>query len=219
MLTHLNEDNQQKLAFPCNYGLFFSNITAEQAQEKNINKLLSPSQTIYRNELFYSQSISSDDLVNRLVKIFTNIFTFSHLTNEQIDTIKGILFPEIAIKLVPASLHSVPNGIELKNESYVFKTLDHRQECIVRAIGDGHRIIYGVAGSGKTLILLSHAKLLVKQNPHQKILILCFNRSLAASLKSLIYEYSNQYNSSSKIGNRSQDKKRYSQKWVTEVVD
>ncbi|MCC5608352.1 AAA family ATPase [Nostoc sp. CHAB 5834] len=199
ILTHLDGDNQQKLAFPCNYGLLFSNITAEQAQEKNIDKFLSPSQIIYRNELFYSQSISSDELVNRLMKIFTNTFTFPRLTHEQIDTIKAIIFPEIAIKIVPAYLHSVPNGIELQNENYVFKTLDHRQECIVRSIGDGHRIIYGVAGSGKTLILLSHAKLLLKQNPHQKILILCFNRSLAACLKSLMYEYSNHYNSTSKI--------------------
>ncbi|MHC5733664.1 3'-5' exonuclease [Nostoc sp.] len=199
ILTHLNGDNQQKLAFPCNYGLFFSNITAEQAQAKNIDKSLSPSRIIYRNELSYSQSISSDELVNRLIKIFTNTFTFPRLTYEQIDTIKAIIFPEIAIKLVPASLENVSNGIELKNKIYAFKTLDHRQECIVRTIGDGHRIIYGVAGSGKTLILLSHAKLLIKQNPHQKILILCFNRSLAASLKSLMYEYSNQYNSTSKI--------------------
>ncbi|MEH2199144.1 3'-5' exonuclease [Nostoc sp.] len=199
ILTHVNGDNQHKLAFPCNYGLFFSNITAEQAQEKNIDKLLSPSKIIYRNELFHSKSISSDELVNKLIKIFPNTFTFPCLTHEQIDTIKAIIFPEIAIKLVPASLQTVPNCIELKNESYVFKTLDPRQECIVRAIGDGHRIIYGVAGSGKTLILLSHAKLLVKQNPHQKILILCFNRSLAASLKSLMYEYSNQYNSITKI--------------------
>ncbi|MDZ8257889.1 hypothetical protein [Nostoc sp. ChiQUE01b] len=64
ILTQLNGDNQQKLAFPCNYGLFFSNITTEQAQEKNIDKLLSLSQIIYRNELFYSQNISSDELLN-----------------------------------------------------------------------------------------------------------------------------------------------------------
>ena len=52
----------------------------------------------------------------------------------------------------------------------------------------GHRIIYGIAGSGKTLILLCRAKLLANQNPSQRILILCYNRSLASHLKSILHE-------------------------------
>jgi len=38
-------------------------------------------------------------------------------------------------------------------------TLDIEQERLAANIWDGHRLFYGVAGSGKTLILLSRAKM------------------------------------------------------------
>jgi superfamily I DNA and RNA helicase len=37
--------------------------------------------------------------------------------------------------------------------------LDRRQENNARKIGEGHRIIYGVAGSGKTVLLIARATL------------------------------------------------------------
>ncbi|MCA1993851.1 MAG: AAA family ATPase, partial [Coleofasciculus sp. S288] len=100
----------------------------------------------------------------------------------------GILYPELVVKQTPASPSSVPDSIELRQNSFVIKTLDHRQECIAKAIGTGHRIIYGVAGSGKTLILLCRAKLLINQNSNQRILILCFNVCLARYLKSMLHD-------------------------------
>ncbi|MFM2060713.1 MAG: hypothetical protein RLZZ507_383 [Cyanobacteriota bacterium] len=182
-------DNNNKLVIPVAYSVVFSNITEEQGINKNLHNLLPKSQVIYRDELL-SLNNDSVSLLDRLKQIFneTNKFNFPDITTEQIDTIKAVLFPEIAIKLLPASSQSVPDGFSIPDESYVFRTLDHRQESIVRSIGEGHRIIYGVAGSGKTLILLSHAKLLLKINPEQKILILCYNRSLAAFLNSLLVQ-------------------------------
>src|SRR5262245_65572600 len=47
--------------------------------------------------------------------------------------------------------------------------------------GDGHRIVYGVAGSGKTVLLIARAKLLAEA-PEKRILILCYNRLLAQHL-------------------------------------
>ena len=56
-----------------------------------------------------------------------------------------------------------------------------------RSLGEGHRVIHGVAGSGKTMILgyrcLHLAKVL-----HKPILVLCFNITLAARLRSFIAE-------------------------------
>lgn len=177
-------DNINKLALPVEYSIVFSNITESQALEKNINQIFPQFQAIYRDELLSFHN--NMNLLSRLKKIFTHQFYYPYLTCDQISTIKAVIFPEIAIKLVPASSHSVAEGVKLQNGSYVYKTLDYRQERIVRSIGQGHRIIYGVAGSGKTLILLSHAKLLLKINPNQKILILCFNRSLSGYLNSLL---------------------------------
>jgi superfamily I DNA and RNA helicase len=35
--------------------------------------------------------------------------------------------------------------------------------------------MYGVAGSGKTFLLIARAKWLHDRNPHAKILLLCYN--------------------------------------------
>ncbi len=60
--------------------------------------------------------------------------------------------------------------------------MDLAQEEIARNLGDGHRVIHGVAGSGKTLILAYRCQHLVRtlQKP---ILVLVFNRSLASWLR------------------------------------
>jgi len=56
--------------------------------------------------------------------------------------------------------------------------LDKEQERFARKLGDGHRLIFGVAGSGKTVILLARARFLALRHPKWKILVLCFNRNL-----------------------------------------
>ena len=66
-----------------------------------------------------------------------------------------------------------------------------RQEQNVRKIGDGHRIIYGVAGSGKTILLIAKARLLSQQKPDAEILLLCYNVTLASYLRETLRESPN----------------------------
>jgi superfamily I DNA and RNA helicase len=78
--------------------------------------------------------------------------------------------------------------MELPPNSFVRLTLDIEQERIARRMGSGHRLISGVAGSGKTLILLTRAKILANRFAEHRILILCFNITLAAYLRSLLHD-------------------------------
>lgn len=64
--------------------------------------------------------------------------------------------------------------------------MDLYQENLAKQLGDKHRLIRGVAGSGKTLILASRAKLLSNENPDWKILILCYNISLSQGIKQVV---------------------------------
>jgi len=66
------------------------------------------------------------------------------------------------------------------------KLLDHQQEQMARKLGEGHRLLFGVAGSGKTVLLIARARFLAKQNPEWKILILCYNRLLRDLLYQLL---------------------------------
>ena len=67
----------------------------------------------------------------------------------------------------------------------LIKVLDQEQERLARNLGSGHRIIHGVAGSGKTLIL-GYRCLQLAQECRKPILVLCFNVTLAARLRELI---------------------------------
>ena len=80
--------------------------------------------------------------------------------------------------------------MNLAPEACVMVTLDIEQERLAADIRDGHRLFYGVAGSGKTLILLSRAKSLASRLIGNRVLILCFNITLAAYLRSLIHDES-----------------------------
>ena len=65
----------------------------------------------------------------------------------------------------------------------VVKVKDIDQEQLARGLGDGHRVIHGVAGSGKTLILEFRTEVLAELL-NKPILVLCFNITLAAKLRS-----------------------------------
>jgi superfamily I DNA and RNA helicase len=62
--------------------------------------------------------------------------------------------------------------------------MDLQQEQLARSLGEGHRVIHGVAGSGKTLILAYRYQHLAKAM--QTVLMLCFNVALASRLRKSI---------------------------------
>ena len=65
--------------------------------------------------------------------------------------------------------------------------LDLEQEKLATKLGEGHRLLFGVAGSGKTVLLIARARYLALKHPDWKILILCYNRLL----KDLIFHLLN----------------------------
>lgn len=67
------------------------------------------------------------------------------------------------------------------------KLLDAEQEKLARKLGEGHRLMFGVAGSGKTILLIARARYLAIRHPDWKILVLCYNRLL----KDLIFHLLN----------------------------
>lgn len=185
ILTEDDGDYLGKLTFPVGVGAIMSNITEAKARDESIYSLLERPQVAYRNELLDWDGIGERLLIKRLGDMFTVKFNFMPLTDDQINTIRGIIHPEIKIKTESATKKSVPEGI-IKPDSIIIKSLDHKQEQIALSIASGHRLFCGVAGSGKTLILLSRAKAIAGKFLHNKVLILCFNITLAAYLRSML---------------------------------
>jgi hypothetical protein len=175
-----------RLVFPIGVGAVMSNITESQARERGIDGVLEKPQIAYRDEFLEWKNLSPEALIDRLKSMFKVNFSFPALTEDQISTVRGILHP-VGIREVLATQRSVPEGVELLPDSSVIVTLDLGQEKLARNLGDGHRLVSGVAGSGKTLILLARAKIIADRSPDQRILILCFNITLAAHLRSLLH--------------------------------
>lgn len=64
----------------------------------------------------------------------------------------------------------------------VVRVMDRRQERMARDLGSGHRIIRGVAGSGKTLVLMHRARWMAEMLPEARILVTCYTKTLAGYL-------------------------------------
>jgi hypothetical protein len=183
---------QGKLAFPIGVGAVMSNMTEAQAREENLYGLLEKPEVAYRDEVLEWGNCLPEVLIQRLRDMFKVTFDFPRLSADQINTLKGCLHPETAIKEIPATQMSLPlypgdDTPELPDNATVLLSLDVEQERLTRRMKDGHRIFSGVAGSGKTLILLSRAKALANRMQAHRILVLCFNVTLSAYLRSTLH--------------------------------
>ncbi len=75
-----------------------------------------------------------------------------------------------------------PSPRQAKSSSRLdLQVMDLQQEAIARGLGEGHRVIHGVAGSGKTLILAYRCEFLARTLT-KPILVLVYNKALAAWL-------------------------------------
>ncbi len=68
----------------------------------------------------------------------------------------------------------------------IIRVMDREQERVAEHLGWGYRIVRGVVGSGKTLVLIHRARYLHELNPRMRILVLCFNRLLANALRNMV---------------------------------
>jgi superfamily I DNA and RNA helicase len=69
------------------------------------------------------------------------------------------------------------------------KVLDKKQEELARDIGLGHRILFGVAGSSKTVLLIARAKLIARLNPSARVLVLCYNVAFGTYLAAALNDF------------------------------
>jgi len=104
----------------------------------------------------------------------------------QIDRVRWHLFPEIRVQQGTFDLPP-PEERAAGVVPDIVRVMDLQQEQLARSMGEGHRVIHGVAGSGKTMILGYRAQHLA-QALAKPILVLCYNAALAARLQHMMEE-------------------------------
>jgi hypothetical protein len=169
--------------FPYGHGVVLANISRKQFDATDLGEVLPAHLVICQDEM--TESVDAEEFQARFWQMFPIKFTMK-LSLPQIDRIRWHLFPEVRIPLqqdlFDAPEESGHKSIELPD---VLRVMDIQQEQLARSLGEGHRVIHGVAGSGKTLILGYRAEHLAKLCT-RPILVLCYNKTLAAKLASTI---------------------------------
>ena len=175
-----------RLLFPWGYGVALSNITRKQFEGTDLGEVLEPSHVICKDEM--TEAADPEEFQSRLWGMFH--VEFKHvMTLPEIERVRWHLFPEIRVEQHQLSLLDDGSRDASLKEAIpdLVRIMDLQQEQLARSLGEGHRVIHGAAGSGKTMILVYRVQYLAKmlQKP---ILVLCFNVSLSARLKQMIAE-------------------------------
>ncbi len=100
---------------------------------------------------------------------------------------RAVVKPEIIITGKTTAMFREPDPASEE----IIRTLDREQERMARHLGAGYRVIRGVAGSGKTLVLTHRARHIARHFPDWRILLMCFNRPLSSALRAEVRDCSN----------------------------
>lgn len=177
---------QGNLKFPITSCVIYTELKQEDADKIGLSlpAISTAHKTIYKDDL--KLSINHQSFKQKLIHAFKDVaFPFTALTDVEEKALRYMIFPEIRVnEFTQDELFSI--------EPQQIKALDLSQESIAKNIGEGHRILKGVAGSGKTLVLACRAKYLKTIHPDYKILVVCYNNSLCNHLKHMFGEDFNQ---------------------------
>lgn len=184
-------DYQGNLLIPYGYGVVFPNISRKVFNDSDLTQVFAENLVICKDEIM--EDVREEDFQQRLWDL--SIYRFGEtLTSHQIDRIRWHIFPEVRINTKQLSLFDVEIPVDPVSKVSqqveipdILRIMDLQQEQLARSLGDGHRIIHGVAGSGKTMILAFRCQYLA-QVGSKPILVLCFNVSLAARLRQMILD-------------------------------
>lgn len=193
LLVHADGPFRGKLLFPYGWGVVLSHLWRRDVQGSDFDSVFLPRQTLLRDEL--DDGVPPDAFQQRLWGMFTVHYPFT-LSLPQRDRIRWHLFPEMRVTpaagqqqgldLDDAAADAAPPALRLPD---LMQVMDLQQEQVARSLGEGHRVIHGAAGSGKTMILIYRAQqLAATARADRPILVLCFNRALAGRIDAQLRE-------------------------------
>lgn len=126
------------------------------------------------------ESAEPEAFQQRLWQMFPHTFG-EMISLPQLERVRWIMFPEVRVSTQGALFAEGQDDLP-----DIMRVMDLQQEQLARSLGEGHRVIHGVAGSGKTMILGYRAEHLAKLPSSKPVLVLCYNKPLAQKLEATI---------------------------------
>lgn len=181
-LRHDEDPFRGKSRVPYGWGCVMSNLRRAQLAGSDFGEVFPEHKTLLREDL--SDDLDPYEFEKRLWGMYAG-WTPQALTLPQRDRVRWHLFPEIRVQ--QSSL--LEEGAEAMALALpdLMQVMDLQQEQVARTLGEGHRVIHGAAGSGKTMILVFRAQqLAAAARPDQPVLVLCYNRALADRIADML---------------------------------
>jgi hypothetical protein len=177
LLVHQEGDYAGQLRFPYAPIVAMPRIRRTEFERYGLDRTLQPDEVLLRDDL-------EGDLEQRLreMRLFPG-----EMTPPMIDAVRRILHPEVIIHAARPSQDQLPL-LDLTQEQIVKSHLQLTAvgQALVRDLDA--RLVRGVVGSGKTLILLYRAQFLSQLNPTWRVLVLTYTRTLAEYLRDRLRE-------------------------------
>ncbi|HEY9869663.1 MAG TPA: 3'-5' exonuclease [Candidatus Obscuribacterales bacterium] len=174
-------------------GAVLPSLAEEEAQKKGADRVLPLDLCLFKEQIDAAIRGTGEASLHRAFARIMGGAEMEGWSDEVEKVVRGIIQPEIVIDRVA----DVKSGLQLQifrppdGDDDVVRVMDRQQEAMAKSLGDGHRIIRGVAGSGKTLVLVYRARLLAQAFPQHTFLLTCYTKTLAAQLRELLKDCTN----------------------------
>jgi hypothetical protein len=170
-LLRADGEYRGRFCFPFSHAVIFANTSREDLDDIDpaFSDVFPRSDTVTKDVIDRLMELDGKALKDELKKRFQHLFRCA-LSSTQVKVLRAIMHPIVLIE--------APRKVDASD----IKVLDAAQEVRARFLPDGHQIIYGVAGSGKTVIALSRAKFLA-EDAGKRVLVLCYNNLLAQHMR------------------------------------
>jgi hypothetical protein len=166
---------------PFGFGVVFTNITRRQFDQTDLGDVFPADRCMFRDEM--TESVDPEAFRTRLWSMVSPRIG-PPLTLPQFDRLRALLFPEVRIRQIALPFDEPAPA---PGTDRVLAVMDLQQEQLARSLGEGHRIVRGVAGSGKTLILAFRAEYLARAST-RPVLVLCYANGIAGRLENAMQE-------------------------------
>jgi hypothetical protein len=173
---------------PISAGVVFANIIGHHYKQRQLHTVIGADLVLFDDDLGpyspFTDDITGKALRDALATRFPPRFPFSLSAADQ-RHLRQVLFPEVRIRPVRRHPDAALGGMD--EQQQLIAVLDRQQETLARQTLPGHHLIRGHSGTGKTLVLVHKASLMIRYEQQiQRILFTCYNLTLARYIERLL---------------------------------
>lgn len=174
---------------PVGYAAAFTGVDRDEAMAKRLDTMVDLDRCVFKPGLDRAINEGNGDSLLRVVaRCLDSEPLGDDLSANQVAKLRAVIHPDVIIPNGPTQgALFTPSA----DDADIVKVMDRKQEAMAKSMGSGHRVIRGVAGSGKTLVLVARARLLARLLPNHRILVTCYTKSLASHLRAQLANHPN----------------------------